>query len=448
VHLIVAKQLRELTQGTDVRSTGYFNHSWAPDLVISSRDRAERGVFLRFNVRDATFADDLRYLSEGGPVFLDLKAANPFEVEPDDRSDFNLDQALATDQEKAVLVTEAPAIDQFESHISKDRDVRRASQEVIVGGQGLVDEDAVDTIADSWQAARSAVSAGDAQAVRTALDAFERYLSRVSAIDVEASLRGDWIASGRTAEDFPGSEDWRINDRAPWEIAKLVISLVDREQSVDPTRWREVAEAVSMSRLGHELFQIGEHRTGGGVNDLACAGVPLWTAQYAYVPPLASDSMSRFDWSFGGYSLAVDLITRQAYFTDIANKWNRVPRPGALPDARARLETLTDAHVAGVGLITPEENVQHQLRPQASMSLAQRLEQFLGHDGDPAWRAARLTSVEMRVPGSATMAYIDFGRSVVRVDAPIPLRTFVLLCARYVAGLEQTEIEELESALP
>jgi hypothetical protein len=52
-----------------VRSTGYFNHSWAPDLVISSRDRAERGVFLRFNVRDATFADDLRYLSEGDQFF-------------------------------------------------------------------------------------------------------------------------------------------------------------------------------------------------------------------------------------------------------------------------------------------------------------------------------------------------------------------------------------------
>jgi hypothetical protein len=110
----------------------------------------------------------------------------------------------------------------------------------------------------------------------------------------------------------------------------------------------------------------------------------------------------------------------------------------------SRLKALIDTNVTGVGLITTEENVQHQLRPQASMSLADRLQEFLGRDDDPAWRAARLTSVEMRVPGTETTAYIDFARSVVKADRPVPLRIFVLLCARYVAGLEEDELRDLE----
>jgi hypothetical protein len=121
-----------------------------------------------------------------------------------------------------------------------------------------------------------------------------------------------------------------------------------------------------------------------------------------------------------------------------------VPRATVLPDARRRLDVLVNADVKAVGLTTPEEDVQHSLRPDASMSLAKRLEQFLGAAGDPAWKAARLTSVDMRVPGTGAMAQIDFRRSVVRTTDPVPLRTLALICARYVAGLGDEDIAALE----
>ncbi len=449
VHSIIAQRLQELTDRTSVRTTGYFNHSWAPDFIVSSGEQPERGVFLRFGVRDATFADDLDYLAVDGPMFLDLEAANP--SRPERRDDavsqnggFDLVAALDAIPDRTVLVTEAPAIDQFEVRIASERDVKTVTQQVVLGGHGLVDEPAAQKIANGWQEATSAVSAADGARLRESLDAVESYLSRVASLDLETALRARWIAAGRPAEDFPGREDWQLNDRAPWELARLVVSLVDQEEAVPPARWREIAQAVSLSDLGHELYRIGAYREGGAVNDLARAGLPLWTAQYAYAPPLPSDTMQRFEWSFGDYSIALNLASRWAYFTDMGKKWSRVPRATVLPKARERLDVLSNADVKAVGLLTPEEDVQHALRPDASMSLARRLEQFLGAAGDPAWRAARLTSLEMRVPGTGATAQIDYQRSVIRTSDPVPVRTLALVCARYMASLDESEVTALE----
>jgi hypothetical protein len=165
------------------------------------------------------------------------------------------------------------------------------------------------------------------------------------------------------------------------------------------------------------------------------------------VPPLESGSLERFDWSFGDYSLGLNLISRRAYFTDIGAKWSRVPRANALPDARERLRTLQSSDVRGAGIVTTEENIKETLRPSSKMSLSQRLDQLLGQQDDFAFRTARLQSLEVRVPRTSTTANVDFHRSVVRTTIPVPLRTYALLCARFVAGLHDAEVEELASRL-
>lgn len=443
----VAKRLAELSPRSEVRRTGYFNHSWAPDLVLRSRGAPEeRRVFFRFDVRDPSFEDDLHYLADGGPLFLDLKAANSSVTER--RSDHRIDvaEALSGKARGDVLVTELPAVDRFESGVHEDQDVRTATQQVIVGGHGLVDPPAADQIVSYWRSAASAAVEAEGVALRTALDKVESYLSRVSAMDLETSLRSRWVAAGEPAETFPGREDWRLDDRPPWEIAELVLALVDQDSSVESERWQEIARAISASALGHEL-RAADSREGGKVDELVRAGLDLWTAQYAYVPPLDSDSFERFHWSFGRYALAINLIRRKAFFTEISSKWNTVPKTPVLPEARARQDLLTDSAVLGVGLVTTEENLSMQLRPSATETLGRRLEKYIGGEEGPGWRTSRIRRLELRVPGTETDAHVDYERSVVRTDNPIPLRTFVLLVAKFVAGLDEDEMAELEGSL-
>ncbi len=451
VHDVVARQLDELTPSSRVLKTDYYNHSWAPDLVVVTGDQPERRVFLRFDVRQPAFADDLKYLAADAPIFLDLAAANPSgtTVVSDETGAgrFDLAEALREPSDRDVLVTEAPAIEQFETLATETKDVRVATQQVVVGGRGLIDEEAARVISTRWLSASAAATEANADSLRPALDDLEAYLSRVASLDLETTLRARWIGAGQPAETFPGREDWTLTDRAPWEVARLVLSLVDSGDTVEKTRWREIAAAASLSDLGHELYRIGEYRESGAVNDLVTAGLPLWTAQYAYVPQLESDSLERFDWSFGDYSFALNLVSRRAYFTDIGKKWSRVPRANVLPDARNRITSLASEDVRGAGIVTTEENITETLRPTSSMSLAQRMEQILEQTADVAFRAARLTSLDVRVPGTNATASIDFYRSVVRTEVPVPVRSYALLCARFVTGLLPDEIAELEGRL-
>src|SRR4051794_16416173 len=116
VHEILAARLDALTPGSRIRTTGYFNHSWSPDFVVSTGDQAERGVFLRFDVRDDAFADDITYLADRQPMFLDLHAANPA-VDPDVGPEPSHAVHANTDGQRAVLVTDVPAIATFSESV-------------------------------------------------------------------------------------------------------------------------------------------------------------------------------------------------------------------------------------------------------------------------------------------------------------------------------------------
>jgi hypothetical protein len=139
------------------------------------------------------------------------------------------------------------------------------------------------------------------------------------------------------------------------------------------------------------------------------------------------------------------LIRRHAFFTDIGRKWSKVPKPKSLPDARERLASLDQPVVLGAGILTPEEHVSHELRSSATSSLADRLGPFI--EADPSWRSARLQWLELKVPGTDLKAHVDFARDVVRADASIPLRTFVMLIGEFVAALTGDELHGLEESL-
>ena len=404
VHELLARHLDEITPNARMSKTGYFNHSWAPDLVIGSTEQKgeERAVYLRFDVKHPAFADDLKYLAPKEPFFLDLAAANPGEGIVDETAvEFDLSATLTKYRE--VLVSEVPAVELMERGVKEDRGAREATGRVVQGGQGLVDPPAAERIIGSWKEASSAVQEKSPGELRSAIDQIEEFLNEDSAIDFESSLRQRWMAAGGAAETFPGKEQWSVQGRKPREIARLVVALVDEGDEVPQERWEEIASATSLSDLGHELAKLAQHRHGGGVNDLVRAGLRYWTAAFVYAPPLESDTMDRFDWSFGKYSIALNLIRCQAYFTDIGNKWSRVPRPKALPYVKEALDVLGDANVLGVGLLTTEEDMSVTLRPSATKSLRERVEQYIGEQPDAAWKARGLQKSICRCPEPARL---------------------------------------------
>ena len=441
----VARRIDELSPGAAIKRTGYFNHSWVPDLVVKWREGEDRPVYLRLDVRDPSFDEDLGYLAEERPFFLDL--IDGHSAAPDSERDFDLSKALAQKGRDSVLVSEVTAVDHLESKVEKDAEAKKATREVVVGGRGLLDGSAADSIMRSWCEASEAAESADKVPLRNALDSVEQFLDRVAALDLETVLRSKWVAAGHDANAFPGREEWQLDDRGPREIAELVASLVDAGEHVEGDQWKTIAEAISMTSLGSELANLGRTSTGSLVNDLVLAALPYWTAQYAYFPALEADSMTgAFNWSYGRYAFAVNLVRREAFFTDNGRKWGNVKKPKLLPDARDRIKTLDRGSVLGAGIVTPDEQISHELRATATATLAEKLDPFI--HSEPSWQSARLKWLDLKVPGTDLKAHIDFSRDVMRADASIPLRTFVLLVAEFGAALTDDELNSLKEALP
>ncbi|HEX3361330.1 MAG TPA: hypothetical protein VHS74_10095 [Solirubrobacterales bacterium] len=439
---LIAKRLDLISPGTSIKRTGYFNHAWVPDLVVRGKDSSVRGVFLRFDVKHASFKDDLTYLAQEQPLFVDIE-----ETESDEHSSFDLSEALQEIGREGVLVSEPEALDRFKSGVETNAEVRAATKQVVVGGHGHVDGRAAAEIVERWSEANAAAVEAEVASLRSALNDVEKYLDRNSSLDLEGDLRSTWVSAGHDAEQFPGREDWKLEDRGPHELAELIASLIGREAKIPDEQLELLVTSISASDLGSELASLGQIFSGGTVNQLARGGLSYWTARYAYVPPLDSDTLDgRFDWQVGKYALGINLIRRFAYFTDNGRKWSNVPRPKSLPDVRERLQRLGQAAVLGAGIITPEEQVSHELRSTATSSLADRLEPFISDD--PSWRSARLRWLDLKVAGTDVTARVDFSRAVVTAGGSVPLRSLVLLVAEFVAALTEEEMAELHAALP
>jgi hypothetical protein len=372
VHQVVIRQLRELDPQAVIQATGYYNHSWVPDMRLSWKDGEHRHLFLRFNVLDATFYDDLEYTGDqDDPVFLDIaqpelalesaRTAEPV-VQPE------------TLKETSAMVTDHEAWEELGSGVSGDADVRTATRQVVRGGRGLVNESVAERVLQEYSRATEIlhperVTGVAPEELREILDRLEEPLSRIASLDLESELRTRWVRGGRAPELFPSLEGWVLNDRTPEEIADLVIALVSGEEGIPDERWREIAKAVSADALGAAARGRGRV-SGGKLNDFVRVACPYWTARWAWVPAVEEPPRSLLDWSLGGTGLEVNLFRSSAVFSDPGTRFNMVEKPGELPALAPRLSVLNDADVLGISIPPRRRSRFSYARPQRRRSVS------------------------------------------------------------------------------
>jgi hypothetical protein len=442
VHTAIAKGLEELDPSVDLKRTGYFNHSWAPDFVMSwPGAEAPRHIFLRFGVRDPVVLREVELLRDGAPVFVGLPADDKA-VQPSTNGD-----ATPSLREARALVAETEAIGELGEAAAEVRDVRTATRAVVRGGVGILDSGAASRYVDSYTTAvREVLGTRNTDVLRKAMDDFDNLLDEPTVLRLESSLRTRWLAAGAAIDAFPGREAWQLGARTAAEIADLIEALLDQDEPVAPAAWLEIAAHISADAVGTELRERRERR-GGRLNDFVRTALQSWSAQWAHSPPLPSESFEGvFDWVVTSFGLGIQLPNRMVFFSDDGRRYSQVPSDFPLPEIVGREDFLADEAVAGLGLVTTDEDVEITLRETATHSIRDLIGDLVLRES-ATWRAARISSMTLRLPALSAEATIDYRRNVIEASRPLPLRQMLTIAAKFISDLSNDELRELSRSI-
>ena len=260
----IIRELEVLDPAATIRSTDYFNHSFAPDLVLEWSDagrKVSRDVFLRYSMRATASGHDVAALAKLGPVLIALRDDEDPRIEDDVRQELaNAPKMLLTNtptlDELSPRSRTAPADGSSETrqdHPAPLFDLVRSN--IMRGGRGLLVEQTAAALAEQ------ATPALDATADLDRLEEFTTSVHNLFVSDAATRLNraaqllwmglsGDLTAireQGLDPEARPADMTGGLSDA---ELAVLLPYLLSRDDvTSDPDYWAHLGSMITLERL-------------------------------------------------------------------------------------------------------------------------------------------------------------------------------------------------------
>ncbi len=159
---IVADALAAFDASATVKITSYFNHTFAPDMVLQWGGQVERPVFLRFTDNLPELGADIELLDPKDPLVFGLSTP-PVEAAQENRLD-------ERSRDADVFLTTPTAVEELSSRPMPTATDRMLRNSLAHGGRGaLVVKDDADWLADALETGFAAASTGEVDGTRQAL---------------------------------------------------------------------------------------------------------------------------------------------------------------------------------------------------------------------------------------------------------------------------------------
>jgi hypothetical protein len=306
----VTAEVRAADPAVSVRFTDYFNHSFAPDMVLRwPRENRERLLFVRPSASPSWLLDELALMAPHRPMVVTLEDL-PLEAAAEARTPeatalARLDQAASAAD---TWVTDPSGLASISEVRTSQPVLGLLSQALMRGGRGVSDGPEIQSLASATATGFVAASELSETDTRSAVDAIEGHLDAEQAGRLTRVLRAVWEGHGGDVARFPTSaatgaltdDDLAyllesVNE-APadfWRrIGRNVTTVqLGRLRVSDPSASLQALVAANLStlqakgvRLVNEPFQLGESedvpRWLIGRGCLALRG-PNWTAYLA-----------------------------------------------------------------------------------------------------------------------------------------------------------------------
>lgn len=438
VHNAVIAEVKRLDPGVRIRHTEHFNHSYVPDFVLTwsadgGDEERERQLYLRLDVQHRSFVEDLRWVHEGGPMFLGLRPGG-------DNGGF--EYALSEgDPKERCLVTASDALDEWTPQ-TQQLEGTLATSALVRSGRGLVDHRTATAVGHAINEGLPALFAGqDPDKVNHALDVLTPLLPSEEGERLERRFWFFWLGSGGIASDLQRA-GFGLGSLDADELRGLLHHLFRRQHIPNPDYWHQLGIHLSAHELG-ELMEI--QPPSPNLDALVRANVSGWTARGAGAQAHAAVPLEpSFGWCIDQKMLALDVGDLRVFFTDDKRHFNNWSPDGRVR-AWAELRPLLANHnLVEVEALTPENEVRVRRREGRRLrSESEDLDRLMGERSHDA-----VVGVTVEVPGTAAEAKIDFRRRVLDAgDDNVPIRTMALLAARYLSGISEERIEHLSEFL-
>lgn len=300
----VIKELETLDRSVNIRDTSYFNHTYAPDLILNWDAATERPVYLRFT-------DNLLELREGISR-LDFENAFVFGLTRPQEDAEGFPQLEQSAQDHHALITDADGIETLIKQRSKDAGVNLLGQALTRGGRGLLAQPQAEAVAKTVSEGFSAALETQSAPTRLAVDAIAQYLDDPQAARMTRVLQAVWEGSDGRLDQFPGPADLSrsLNDDSLQYILDVV-------SASDRNFWRRIGRFLTTSQLSRMSLNASNEES---FQNLISANMDVIPCRAAAVASgsetLFSMEREPFHWSIRNKTLALEGPDFTAFVAD------------------------------------------------------------------------------------------------------------------------------------
>ncbi|MGW9269057.1 hypothetical protein [Microbacterium sp. NPDC055599] len=283
----VAKELTALDATARIKRTDYFNHTFAPDFIMTWPDARTRRVYLRMAYDLEALVDDVALIDSADPLIFGLTEAESIEAKT------QVNEVIANSD---AMFTEPAALEKLIDRKKSDSTANMLSNALAQGGRGsFVGDEAVD-LADVVQHGFAAAAQVETEGTASAVEALSDRLQGQQAWRMNRVLQAVWEGSEGSLSTFPGEAD--VSGKLNSESLSYLVKYM---RTADRDFWRRVGRGLTLADL--ESLDFAE--APGNVESLIQANLDVISARATIIKPdplglNATDLRGRFGWSKRG----------------------------------------------------------------------------------------------------------------------------------------------------
>lgn len=232
----VAAALESFDPSATVKVTSYFNHTYAPDMVMVW-GREERGVFLRFTDDVPELAHDIDLLDRFDPLVFGLSTPTSEAI--------RASRVHERSRDAEVLFTTPAAVDELTSRRAPAATDRMLRNSLAHGGRGaLVATTDASRLADRIRTGFEAAAGGMVVGTKEALDTIGDYFQEGQARRLNRVIQAVWEGGGARRDQYPGEAD--LADKINGISLLYLLQFMDTD---DRAFWRGVGRGLTLDQL-------------------------------------------------------------------------------------------------------------------------------------------------------------------------------------------------------